>query len=587
MFFMLTDFFQTIEHCLRETGNTLKQMDYLHTLLVAGVVVLFILLVFRSFRELSERRAELLWSTVSAFFVCLLLFCCIIANQAGILVFEPSAKPEDTVSHFFDSFIAGDTKAAVRDLGESQQLVYIPSNTDSTGMMYYDALKDSYSYQLLGPAEIDKGHATQKVRFSYLKLSELPAPIYLYVMDDLADYVKTHKKHEIYDSDENYLPEALDEVYRNGVEHILQDPSPYLGTIETELSLDYSGKRWYLHVNDDLIRAFCGGVSPGANFANNAKSEVLQDLTFIPKEYKIAEGALVGPEPNRDKFGCTHDPAEIRALVESYPRLTGGSETFWNEDIDIKSDGISYYADDTILVIGWKQLIYNRFCTFAEVYIADPSQIRRKLSEDTFGSPIHKTATNMAAECNAVVAINGDFYKYRTVGFTTYQRQIYRFNPGALEFCHVDGNGDLLFTYAGELPTKAAAEKYIADNDILFTIAFGPVLVENYEIHYSSPNYALGEVTQNYARSSIGQTGRGHYLLMNMNFGFGTPNGTIADSCRIMQAMGCERAYALDGGQTAEIVLNNKMFNKVDYGGERYVSDIIVFDTAMPRNEND
>ena len=584
---MSADFFQTIEYCLKETGNTLKQMDYLHILLVAGVVVLFILLLLRSFRELSERRSELLWSSLSSFFVCFLLFCCIVANQAGILVFEPSAKPEDTVTHFFDSFIAGDTKAALKDLDSSRQLLYIPSDADSTGLMYYDALQDSYSYKLLGPAEVNKGHAVQKVSFSYLQLSELPGPIYGYVMDDMVEFVKNHPKNEIYDSEENYLPEALDTVYRHGVEHILKDANRYYTTVELELPLDYSGGRWYLHVDDELIRAFCGGVNPGANFANNAKSEVLQDLTFIPKQYKIAEDALVGPEPNRDKFGCTNDPAEIRALVEAYPRLTDGKETFWNEDIDIKSDGISYYADDTILVIGWKQLIYNRFCTFAEVYIADPSQIRRKLAEDTFGSPIHKTATSMAAECNAVVAINGDFYKYRTVGLTTYQRQIYRFNPGALEFCHVDGNGDLQFTYAGELPTKAAAEQYIADNDILFTIAFGPVLVENYEIHYSSPNYALGEVNDKYARSSIGQRGQGHYLLMNMNFGFGTPNGTIYDSCLIMQSMGCERAYALDGGQTAEIVLNNKMFNKVDYGGERYVSDIIVFDTAIPRNEND
>ena len=69
--------------------------------------------------------------------------------------------------------------------------------------------------------------------------------------------------------------------------------------------------------------------------------------------------------------------------------------------------------------------------------------------------------------------------------------------------------------------------------------------------------------------------------MMTMNYG-----GTIEDSKQAMKDMGVERAYAVDGGQTAEIVLKGQMFNPVDYRNERFVSDLICFCTALPEDEN-
>ena len=43
-----------------------------------------------------------------------------------------------------------------------------------------------------------------------------------------------------------------------------------------------------------------------------------------------------------------------------------------------------------------------------------------------------------------------------------------------------------------------------------------------------------------------------------------------------------DKAYTLDGGQTAEIVMMGGPVNYVDYNNERLVSDIIYFATALP-----
>ena len=45
---------------------------------------------------------------------------------------------------------------------------------------------------------------------------------------------------------------------------------------------------------------------------------------------------------------------------------------------------------------------------------------------------------------------------------------------------------------------------------------------------------------------------------------------------------GCEMAYALDGGQTAEVILNGKLMNRPEFGYERQVSDALCFASALP-----
>ena len=87
---------------------------------------------------------------------------------------------------------------------------------------------------------------------------------------------------------------------------------------------------------------------------------------------------------------------------------------------------IEYYYDETILAIAWKELINNKVCTFAEVKIADGSQLRRMIANNSYGSDVQLYPTDMAASANAVIAISGDYYIFRQLGITVYQRQLYR-----------------------------------------------------------------------------------------------------------------------------------------------------------------
>jgi hypothetical protein len=321
-------------------------------------------------------------------------------------------------------------------------------------------------------------------------------------------------------------------------------------------------------------------------YMNNAASDALADLTYIRKLYTIEESATAGQVPSSDNFGTTTDPAVIQAVIDDAWELLEGQDMIWSADADfVPGEPMRYYYDETILVIQWKEYIDNRCCTCAEVKIANGSQLRRKLADDTYGSSVQYYASELADMANSVIAINGDFYTFRNLGITAYQRQLYRNNPATVDSCFITSGGDLLFSRAGELMGEGEAEQFIKDNDVVFSIAFGPVLVENGELQYCE-SYPIGEIDTQYSRSCIAQKGELHYFLMTINHTQeANPRATINQLANYVYAKGVDQAYTLDGGQTSEIVMMGGPVNYVDYGNERPVSDIIYFATALPSQE--
>lgn len=320
-------------------------------------------------------------------------------------------------------------------------------------------------------------------------------------------------------------------------------------------------------------------------FVNNAASDALGDLAYIKKIYTIPETDTVAPKPDESAFGTTTDPAVIESVIASAAELLDGQETVWQPDLPFyPNTEMYYYRDATILVIVWKEIVQERCATLAEVKIADGSQFRRKLAEDTYGSSVYLNASTLAAAANAVVASNADYYAYRQTGLTVYQRQLFRNSGDKLDTCFVTASGDMLFTRAGELVGDEAVQQYIEDNDVLFSLSFGPVLVENGEAQYCE-SYPIGEINTEYSRAGIGMTDELHYLLMTVNHTDGRHRATVNQFAELMQSKGVTKAYNLDGGQTSEITILGKAVNYVDFGAERAVSDIIYFATAIPDKE--
>lgn len=306
----------------------------------------------------------------------------------------------------------------------------------------------------------------------------------------------------------------------------------------------------------------------------------------IERVYWLSDSDLVAPKPNPAKYGEADRPEELAWLIEEAADLLDGQTLLFGADTPVwEKDKIRYYFDETILVITWKQIIENSVFTISEVKIAHPSQFRRFLAGGEYGSDKQYITTEMAQSVNAVVAASGDFYKFRRSGAIVYDGRLQRFDDKTVDTCFIDENGDLLFSYRGELADEAAAQKFVEDNHVRFSLAFGPVLVDGGEVR-QAPGYGLGEVNEEYTRAALCQMGELHYLLTNA---CGEPpyakRLTIKAFSEAVAAFGCQKAYALDGGQTTVIAMDGKLISRPDFGWQRQISDIIYFATALPDGE--
>lgn len=311
------------------------------------------------------------------------------------------------------------------------------------------------------------------------------------------------------------------------------------------------------------------------------KTEIAE--TVVRKIYWIEDGTQVAPEPDQSKFGQSNDTAVLTQLLEDASWLLDGQTTYFQPDgVRYENSTVNYYLDDSILAITWQEVHDGSVYTFSEIKVGHPSQFRRHLAGGEYGSDIQYLTTEMAASVNAVVASAGDFYRFRDFGAVVYEGQAKRVEGTYAETCYIDSNGDMHFTYGGDVLTVEDVQAFVDEKNIQFSLAFGPVLVDNYQL-VDHDWYGVGEIDEGYARAALVQMDTLHYIVVAANTtGPYQEIPTVKQFAKNVVATGCRMAYCLDGGQTATIVMNDELMNRPVYGQQRKISDIIYFATAVP-----
>ena len=109
--------------------------------------------------------------------------------------------------------------------------------------------------------------------------------------------------------------------------------------------------------------------------------------------------------------------------------------------------------------------------------------------------------------------------------------------------------------------------------------AFGPVLVENGEVE-ADENTEVGKAMASNPRTAIGIVDELHYILVVADGRSSESEGlSLYELANVMQGLGCETAYNLDGGGSSTMYFNGQVINKPTTSGhsfkEREVSDIV------------
>ena len=137
----------------------------------------------------------------------------------------------------------------------------------------------------------------------------------------------------------------------------------------------------------------------------NLLSDALDGIHTIEKVYWLSDMDPVAPEPNQACFGETDDPEVIRQVIAKAADLLKGQSLYFDPDRPlVPGTTVQYYLDDTIFTIVWKEAHHSCVYTFSETKIAHPSQFRRFLAGDAYGTSQQFLTTEMSASVNAVTA---------------------------------------------------------------------------------------------------------------------------------------------------------------------------------------
>ena len=595
-------FFEILKECFLRMDHVLPSLPAGHVnalYILAGLMAaaLLFIVIFSVKRSVRFFPAFVSLLTASA-----VLAICIFYPELDLLYAHPAGNPAEKTDLFLTAVNEGrigDAYGILSGSGPSESAGAEGARAvfgDDTAAMYYDFLIRSYRCEYTGEMSIHDLSASVPVRIWYADLQDASARIDEGFDVQLDSIVQNNARKDVYGDDDSYEGWVIEQAYAGAASEVLSG-KPAECFRDIVISLSFSEGQWMIDTSDELLDILGGGVCAGpsseknlsdkiALYANNSKSNILADLVYIPKLYSIPEDALCGYEPCEDKYHELEDPYLIADAIAGSEHLIKGADLVFDPGVTFATgQRIYYYADDSIFAIVWKEYCNNCYCNFAEVFISDPSQLKRKIAGDTYGYGTQLYASSMAAQANAVVAMNGDFYKFRPLGLCVYDRIVYRCEAASLDTCFFDTHGNMIFAYAGEITDKDEAQRFVDENDILFSLVFGPVLIDN-GVPKENLNYRIGETMQRYSRSAIGQLGENHYLLMTIGHVYPYKECcTLKGAQDIMLLKGCVNAYTLDGGQTAELIWRDRPYSYVDWGVERTISDIIYFATAVPEDE--
>ena len=235
---------------------------------------------------------------------------------------------------------------------------------------------------------------------------------------------------------------------------------------------------------------------------------------------------------------------------------------------------IGQYSDSKTSITLKQYREYDSNIYVADVTVSDASDLKTALANNTYGRNITDTTSDMAANNNAVLAINGDYYGARQGGYVIRNGKLYRDTSGNRDALVIQKNGE--FKFVSESETSASE---LLQNGALQVFSFGPVLLNNGEISVGE-NDEVGMAMASNPRTAIGYLGNNHYVFVVSDGRTSESAGlSLYELASFMKELGVKDAYNLDGGGSSTMVFKGEIINNPTTSGrsgeERAVSDIV------------
>ena len=238
------------------------------------------------------------------------------------------------------------------------------------------------------------------------------------------------------------------------------------------------------------------------------------------------------------------------------------------------------YRDDTIIVELEQRRMFDSDVFIAYIKIATPNQLRTATAGNSLRSTRTNQTTKISKNYNGIVAVNGDYFTGTYGGYIVRQGEEVRKNVSDnIDLMLVDQYGDFHLIPRGKTLQNHEIDAFESQYDLVNGFFFGPALVIDGEMMTVPDDYQFAPNTQN-PRACIAQIAPLTYAVVVVNGRSNDSVGvTMQQFAEIMMEIGVEQAYNLDGGNSATLAFNGKVYNDKPQA-ERDVSDIIYFATA-------
>ena len=235
------------------------------------------------------------------------------------------------------------------------------------------------------------------------------------------------------------------------------------------------------------------------------------------------------------------------------------------------------YSDGNISVNLTEKTINETQVYVADITLSSSDYLKTALAQNSYGTNVTAKTSVTAAENNAILAVNGDYYGANSSGYVIRNGVVYR------DSVREDAsNGDLAIYKDGSFKIiyedQVSADQLVQDG-VVNLLAFGPSLVENGEISVDT-NTEVGQAISSNPRTAIGIIDENHYIIIVSDGRTSESKGlSLYQMAEVMKSYGVKTAYNLDGGGSSTLYFNGQVINKPTTGGskisERAVSDIV------------
>lgn len=234
---------------------------------------------------------------------------------------------------------------------------------------------------------------------------------------------------------------------------------------------------------------------------------------------------------------------------------------------------IGEYEDDNFSIFLSQYRVNDTDIYVADITLSSAQYLKTAFASDTYGKNMTAVTSKIAADHDAVFAINGDYYGVRETGYVIRNGIVYRDTPNEDVLCvYADGN------MAVADPYSITAEE-LAEQGVWQAFSFGPSLIEDGKIMVSVDQEVRYSKASN-PRTAIGMIDKLHYICVVSDGRTKESKGlSLYELADFMKWLGADTAYNLDGGGSSSMVFDGKIINKPTFDGEkiveRKISDIV------------